>query len=1058
VTSGTTDTSPKTIGGTDTLTIEKNATLSTGDDTAVILDGASPAPGVSIVNSGTIKSDDRGIDTDGDDNPRVINLTNNKGAVIETGADAFRIDTYITDGKVTIENAGSILAKGGQAFDFDAVESKDAVISIHNAATGSIVANDSDAINMHGGSISVINEGTISSVLSESRGIDIADFAKVKSVVIDNSVDGKIEAFSDTIRIDGEDTATDADGEVLVENRGLIISRGTGEEAGQALDFDKIVSTKAKITINNYASGEIRSVGDDAIRPGEGGVVNNWGRIIGQAPADPTGDPNDDMKSDGIDFQGHAGTVNNNAGGLISGDRHGITTDVYVGVNNEAGATIIGHDGSGVGSDGDGKVVNYGRITGASDPTSVNGDGDGVDIDGHGEITNYGVIEGTGARGIKDGQENKSEGVAVGGGIINNASADALISGYHNGILVDDGNDGPSPGETTIDNLGTIRGVNGFGIKLVGDHEDNITNAGLIAGGDGLAVDMGGGDDALNVITGAVFDGIVDGGAGTDTITLDGAGKGSFGGGVNFETLDVKGGDWTLTNAQSYANGIALEAGRLNVDGTLTGALTSQAGSILAGNGTLDSATIGGTIAPGHSIGKMTFTGNYTQLAGSIYQIEIDANGQSDQVEVKGAATLAGSVVVDAAAGQYQIGTRYTILTAEGGVSGNYDGVTETLPFIDLLLGSDGNSVYFDAERNAVTFASLAVTPNQTNVAAAAESLGTGNAVYDAVAGVPSEGAARAAFNGLSGEIYASSKSVMLEDSRFVRDAVTGRLRDDLAMPSAGGVWGQAYGSWGSFDGNTNTADVDRSIGGIFVGADTRVGATSHVGFAVGYGQASLDVDDRNSSEERDDYHLALYGGTNWGALGVRVGAAYTWHDLETRRRIYLPGVEGTAKSDEDAGTAQVFGEVGYGIQAGAMKFEPFAGIAYVNLDTDGFTERGSAAALRGRGSSDDMTTTTLGLHANTQFRFDTATVVTAHGTLGWRHAFDDVTPTETLAFAGSTSFSVAGVPVAEDTLVIGAGLDISFTRDLSAGISYTGEIGDDVQDHGIRGNLSWKF
>src|SRR5690606_38822572 len=196
---------------------------------------------------------------------------------------------------------------------------------------------------------------------------------------------------------------------------------------------------KAKITINNYASGEIRSVGDDAIRPGEGGVVNNWGRIIGQAPADPTGDPNDDMKSDGIDFQGHAGTVNNNAGGLISGDRHGITTDVYVGVNNEAGATIIGHDGSGIGSDGDGKVVNYGRITGASDPTSVNGDGDGVDIDGHGEITNYGVIEGTGARGIKDGQENKSEGVAIGGGIINNASADALISGYHNGILVDDG-------------------------------------------------------------------------------------------------------------------------------------------------------------------------------------------------------------------------------------------------------------------------------------------------------------------------------------------------------------------------------------------------------------------------------------------------------------------------------------------------------------------------------------------------------------------------------------------------------------------------------------------
>jgi hypothetical protein len=80
---------------------------------------------------------------------------------------------------------------------------------------------------------------------------------------------------------------------------------------------------------------------------------------------------------------GRSGTVNNLAGGFISGARHGITTDVDVTVINYG--TIIGRNGSGVGSDGSATVINYGRITGAYDG-SGNGDGDGVDIDTGGMI------------------------------------------------------------------------------------------------------------------------------------------------------------------------------------------------------------------------------------------------------------------------------------------------------------------------------------------------------------------------------------------------------------------------------------------------------------------------------------------------------------------------------------------------------------------------------------------------------------------------------------------------------------------------------------------------
>ncbi|CCB64098.1 autotransporter domain-containing protein [Hyphomicrobium sp. MC1] len=926
VNSGDTNTTAQTLKNQDILTIQGGGTLDVSA-TAIKLKDDSAAPGIVIDNFGTIKSGNRGIDTSGSSTIRTFTFNNETGATVDTFDDGIRIDTDVTDGKVTINNAGTITSQTGQAIDLDSISTNGA-------------------------------------------------------------------------------------------------------------------------TISNYATGVISTQDADAIRAGGNGTVNNWGKIISNAAAP------DDSK-DGIDFQDHAGTVNNYAGGVISGARHGITSDVDVNVYNEAGASITGRNGSGVGSDGNGTVLNYGTITGTIDNVSENGDGDGVDIDFKANITNYGTIQGTGAKGEKDGSPNTSEGIAAGGGTIINGSANAVISGKDNAILIDDSNAGDAPYATQITNLGTIRGEDGFGIRIIGTQNDTIQNAGLIEGANGEAVDLGGGDDTLIVNTGGKFIGLVDGGAGTDTVDLDGTG--TFAGGVNFEILDVKG-DWTLTGTQSYSNGATLESGKLSVDGTLDADLTTKAGTILAGNGTIGSASIFGTIAPGHSIGTLTFTGDYQQQAGSTYEVELDSTGKSDLITVDGAATLAGSVIVKPASGQYKLGTQYTILTAQNGITGGYTSATDSMPFIDFALASDANNIYLDVTRSNVTFQSVAITSNQHKVAAAIDSLGATSAVLNSVANATSEEAARRAFNSLSGEIYASANGIMLEDSRFLRDAVMDRVRNDLEDKPRGGLWGQAFGSQGTYSGDSNAAGVDRTIGGVFVGVDTKAGSFGSIGIAAGYSHASLDDDGRNSSQERDDAHLALYGGGRWGALGMRWGAGYTWADLDTKRRFDLGGTTDEARSNQTAGTAQVFGELGYHIGLGGVDFEPFAGIAYVNLNTDDFREAGSDAALKGFGDNQDLPTTTLGLRAATNVIMQSGTILTTHGMVGWRHALDDVDTSQTLAFSGGSPFSIDGVPIARDTLMLGAGLDVNFSPDLTVGLSYSGEIGDDIQDHGVKGNLSWKF
>ena len=173
-------------------------------------------------------------------------------------------------------------------------------------------------------------------------------------------------------------------------------------------------------------------------------------------------------------------------------------------MNNAAGGTILGRNGSGVGSDGTGTVTNDGRITGTyagvgnifnSDGVAqVNGDGDGVDVDNEATIKNYGIIEGNGAGGFDSGDRgNNSEGISIGGGTIDNFGT---ISGAFGIVANKDTNvDRSGVAATVINNNagGVIVGQNGFAIRLrnktgTAIDNDTIVNRGTIVGNGAIPV------------------------------------------------------------------------------------------------------------------------------------------------------------------------------------------------------------------------------------------------------------------------------------------------------------------------------------------------------------------------------------------------------------------------------------------------------------------------------------------------------------------------------------------------------------------------------------------
>src|SRR5690606_4358854 len=94
-----------------------------------------------------------------------------------------------------------------------------------------------------------------------------------------------------------------------------------------------------------------------------------------------------------------------------------------------------------------------------------------------------------------------------------------------------------------------------------------------------------------------------------------------------------------------------------------------------------------------------------------------------------GTATLTGGTVsVMPLAGNYNLTTDYTILTAAGGLGGTtFNNVNSNLAFLIPSLTYDVNNVFLRLTRNDVSFNSVAGTSNQVSVSSVINQLSTTN-------------------------------------------------------------------------------------------------------------------------------------------------------------------------------------------------------------------------------------------------------------------------------------------------------------------------------------------
>ena len=528
-----------------------------------------------------------------------------------------------------------------------------------------------------------------------------------------------------------------------------------------------------------------------------------------------------------------------------------------------------------------------------------------------------------------------------------------------------------------------------------------------------------------------------------------------------------------------YSGLATVNEGALAVDRQFSGSVQVNRGARLEGTGQVGPTTVlgGGTLAPGNSIGSLSIQGDLVLKDEARLEVEISALGKADFIQVSGKALLAGDVVALAQSGDWQASTRYTILRAEQGfaTSDRFAGVNSNFAFLDPSLDYDGNQVYLTLTRNDTAFDEAAETPTEKHVADAIEADkpddGAPSAtptLYDQIV-VLDEPVARRAFGQLSGSWAASVQSSLLDDSRFIRQAVLRHAHSSAprvvtsdssvtAQSDEPRFWSDAFYSSANRAAWHGTPADERNIQGIALGLSQRLSRHWRAGGFLGVQHSRLWRSGSMAHAGIGSTHAGLSLAADWDNWRFTLGAAHTWHTIDSQRRVAFANLHENLQSRYRAGSSQVFGEFSWPLAIGLV--EPFVRLALIQSRIQGYSEQGSAAALDVRPAQPSVLISTAGMKL-TQLIETPQGATRVQGLLAWRHANGDVHPASRQSFRNSVSqreFESDGQPLARQGWLLELGMHAAVAKKTSLGFAYAGHYASGLQDHGVRVHLAWAF
>ncbi|MCD9085832.1 autotransporter domain-containing protein [Stenotrophomonas sp. SY1] len=672
--------------------------------------------------------------------------------------------------------------------------------------------------------------------------------------------------------------------------------------------------------------------------------------------------------------------------------------------------------------------------------------------DGHRRIAALSGVEGSsivlGANDLilGDATNRSFDGVLSGsGGIVKQGSGTQTLAGantYSGGTAIQGGTLAIA-GTGSLDERGDVA-LTASGAVFDISHANKVQSIGSLTGVSGSIVSVGSNALRFSHTDAAVFSGSF---IGDGALTKQGSGSLLFDG-----------------DNRAFVGRMTVDAGTLRLNGQLGGDMQVNAAAALVGNGHIGgNLELAGTLAPGNSIGALEIGGDLLLAAGSTYAAEIDAS-HGDAVHAGGVATLQGGTLQVIALDEktsYRDGYRYTLLSADGGITGSFGQLVTPSAFLPLALDYSGNALVLRIDQPR-DFRTAAETRNQRNTADALNTLpqaGEALALYNTLL-MYDAATARAAFDALSGEIHAGARALLLDD-RFVVDAVNRRLHGDVTQTQGQGgtLWLGGSGGSARQDGDGNGAQSHDYRDGMLLGADLQLGEQGVLGAVIGTQRLRQRLSAHDSLAKAQDTVVGLYAQGRWGGLSVAGNVSYSRYRIDSERTLQLDGLGAQtlrANHDAQATTAQL--EMAWTQALGTMQMQPYLQLTSQWLGNDAAQEWGGPAALVVQGDDAQRLVSRVGVRGIWDFSGGSAasSAVLRVG-LGWEHAGGDLSASSRQCFAaGGEAFEVLSTARARNAVVGEAAVDVATGGRSQLSLAAQARSGDGVRELGAQ--LNWRL
>ncbi len=458
------------------------------------------------------------------------------------------------------------------------------------------------------------------------------------------------------------------------------------------------------------------------------------------------------------------------------------------------------------------------------------------------------------------------------------------------------------------------------------------------------------------------------------------AGAGTYAGNLTGTGNLIKNGNGVLnfSGTSSLLTTTMVNAGGLQVTGSMTGPVNINSSlAALSGTGSVGSVSNNGFVQPGSptTIGTLKVNGDYTQQSGGKTEIKINSAGNTpgvnnDQLNISGKGILAGALEVEAlTGGTYKPGTRYTILTATGGVTTPFQQVSTNLSMFGVDVTYAPNDVSFQLVQTT-SLKAAAQTANQIAVGTALDNIALSStgplfAMINNL-GTQSPAQQRQSMTQMSGDIFGSLQTIGLQIGDQFQQRVTNALvsngrfltgpqewlssNENLrgqSPPPDGSVktWFQGFGGGGNLRGDGNAAGVNFSQGGGVYGIDLEDEDNGRIGVAGGTSYLGFN-DSYNAKGGVNSYQVGLYSMKHDDTGYYLSSVNYGFNSYITDRNVTGVGLPQRLHADYSGNQIGANGEAGLKLELGIFRIQPLVGLQYLYLCQQGFRESGGAAGL----------------------------------------------------------------------------------------------------------------